>query len=175
MRAPFWSRADFSWRRSSSPSRRTPTRRRRIPRARSSMTCVKKVKQPGADFAALARSVVRRHGVRRAGRRARLAVRAGPADRNPQPGRRACKGRDSPSRSGSTTAGISSSCWIPKRPDTRPLAEVRDALVQRIRAERAEANRRAYMAELLKQTPPVVNEIALSKLLDAKSDTPPTR
>ncbi len=58
---------------------------------------------------------------------------------------------------------------------TRPLAEVRDALVQRIRAERAEANRRAYMAELLKQTPPVVNEIALSKLLDAKSDTPPKR
>jgi peptidylprolyl isomerase len=58
---------------------------------------------------------------------------------------------------------------------TRPLAEVRDALVQRIRAERVEANRRAYMAELLKQTPPVVNEIALSKLLEAKSDTSPAR
>ena len=53
---------------------------------------------------------------------------------------------------------------------TRPLAEVRDALVQRIRAERTETNRRAYMAELLKQTPPVVNEIALSKLLDAKPE-----
>jgi parvulin-like peptidyl-prolyl isomerase len=58
---------------------------------------------------------------------------------------------------------------------TRPLAEVRDALVQRIRAERAEASRRAYVAELLKQTPPVVNEIALSRLLDAKSETPPAR
>jgi parvulin-like peptidyl-prolyl isomerase len=58
---------------------------------------------------------------------------------------------------------------------TRPLAEVRDALVQRIRAERVEANRRAYVAELLKQTPPVVNEIALSKLLDAKSEAPPAR
>ena len=58
---------------------------------------------------------------------------------------------------------------------SRPLAEVRDALVQRIRAERAEANRRAYMAELLKQTPPVVNEIALSKLLVGKSEAPPTR
>jgi parvulin-like peptidyl-prolyl isomerase len=56
---------------------------------------------------------------------------------------------------------------------TRPLAEVRDALVQRIRAERADANRRAYVAELLKQSPPVVNEIALSKLLDAKLDAPP--
>lgn len=52
---------------------------------------------------------------------------------------------------------------------TRPLAEVRDALVQDIRAKRAEASRRAYVAELLKQTPPVVNEIALSKVLDSKS------
>jgi parvulin-like peptidyl-prolyl isomerase len=58
---------------------------------------------------------------------------------------------------------------------TRSLSEVRDALVQRIRAERAEANRRAYVANLLKQTPPVVNEIALSKLFDAKSDAPPAR
>ncbi|MBR1089218.1 peptidylprolyl isomerase [Bradyrhizobium manausense] len=58
---------------------------------------------------------------------------------------------------------------------TRPLVEVRDALVQRIRAERVEANRRAYVAELLKQTPPVVNEIALSKLLDPKSAAVPAR
>ena len=57
---------------------------------------------------------------------------------------------------------------------TRSLAEVREALVQRIRAERADANRRAYIAELFKQTPPVVNEIALSKLL-AKSDISPGR
>jgi parvulin-like peptidyl-prolyl isomerase len=58
---------------------------------------------------------------------------------------------------------------------TKPLTEVKEALVQRIRAERAEANRRAYVAELLKQSPPVVNEIALSKLLDAKPDAPPAR
>lgn len=58
---------------------------------------------------------------------------------------------------------------------TRPIAEVRDALVQRMRSERMEANRRAYMAELLRQAPPVINEIALSKLLDAKSEAPPTR
>ena len=57
---------------------------------------------------------------------------------------------------------------------TRPLAEVRDTLVQRIRSERVEANRRAYVAELLKQTPPVVNEIALSKLLE-KPDAAPSR
>jgi peptidylprolyl isomerase len=48
-----------------------------------------------------------------------------------------------------------------------PLADVREALVQRMRAERAEANRRAYVADLLKQTPPVINELALSKLLAA--------
>lgn len=58
---------------------------------------------------------------------------------------------------------------------TRPLPEVRDALVQRMRAERIEANRRAYVAELLKQSPPVVNEIALSKLLEAKPDATPSR
>lgn len=58
---------------------------------------------------------------------------------------------------------------------TRPLAEVKDALVQRMRAERIEANRRAYVAELLKQSPPVVNEIALSKLLEPKPDTAPLR
>jgi parvulin-like peptidyl-prolyl isomerase len=49
---------------------------------------------------------------------------------------------------------------------TRPLGEVRDALVQRMRAERAEANRRAYVGELFKQSAPVINELALSKLLD---------
>lgn len=58
---------------------------------------------------------------------------------------------------------------------TRPLAEVKDALVQRIRAERAEANRRAYMADLLKQTPPAVNEIALSRLLESRSEAPSSR
>lgn len=46
------------------------------------------------------------------------------------------------------------------------LAEVRDQLVQRMRAERATAMRRAYLAELLKQHPPILNELALSKLVD---------
>lgn len=48
---------------------------------------------------------------------------------------------------------------------TRTLPEVRDQLVQQIRSERAAALRRAYLAELLKQNPPVVNELALSSLL----------
>lgn len=50
---------------------------------------------------------------------------------------------------------------------TRTLPEVRDQLVQQIRSERSTMMRRAYLAELLKQHPPVLNELALSNLLDA--------
>jgi parvulin-like peptidyl-prolyl isomerase len=52
---------------------------------------------------------------------------------------------------------------------TRSLAEVREALIQRMKAEKADANRRAYMNDIIKRSPPVVNEIALSKLLDDKA------
>jgi peptidylprolyl isomerase len=48
---------------------------------------------------------------------------------------------------------------------TRPLAEVRDELVQRLRDERALAYRRAYLTKLLQENPPAINELALSKLL----------
>ncbi|HVQ67646.1 MAG TPA: peptidylprolyl isomerase [Bradyrhizobium sp.] len=50
---------------------------------------------------------------------------------------------------------------------TRTLPEVRDQLVQQIRSERAGAMRRAYLAELLKRNPPILNELALSNLLDS--------
>ena len=49
---------------------------------------------------------------------------------------------------------------------TRSLAEAREPLAQQMRAERSSLLRRAYVAELLKQHPPVINEIALSNLLD---------
>jgi peptidylprolyl isomerase len=49
---------------------------------------------------------------------------------------------------------------------TRPLSEVHDQLVERIREERAAALRRTYLAKLLEQSPPVVNELALSRLLE---------
>jgi parvulin-like peptidyl-prolyl isomerase len=49
---------------------------------------------------------------------------------------------------------------------TRTLPEVREQLVQQMRTERATALRRAYLAELLKQHPPVLNELALSSLFD---------
>jgi len=52
---------------------------------------------------------------------------------------------------------------------TRPLLEVRDQLAQQMRAERATMLRRAYLAELLKQHPPAINELALSKLLGEPS------
>ena len=48
---------------------------------------------------------------------------------------------------------------------TRTLPEVRDQLVQQMRAERATVLRRAYLAELVKQRPPAINELALSKVL----------
>jgi parvulin-like peptidyl-prolyl isomerase len=46
---------------------------------------------------------------------------------------------------------------------TRPLTEVKEVLVQRLRAQQAEANYRGYLARLLEQNPPAINEIALSK------------
>jgi len=54
---------------------------------------------------------------------------------------------------------------------TRTLPEVRDLLVQQLRNERATALRRAYLADLLKQHPPVINELALSGLLGEQSPT----
>jgi peptidylprolyl isomerase len=135
---------------------------------------LRKVRAPGADFAALARS---------------LSEDTASAERDGEIGWAVEPDLKIEIRSqvvGLPKAGISDPVrlddgWhILKLLDTeasrtRSLSEVRDALVQRIRAERAEANRRAYLTELLKQAPPVVNEIALSKLFDAKSDAAPAR
>jgi parvulin-like peptidyl-prolyl isomerase len=135
---------------------------------------VKKVKLPGADFAALARSV---------SEDATTAERGGEIGWVAEPDLR------SEIRSqviGLPKAGVTEPVRLDdgwhvikmletEASHTRPLDEVRDALVQRIRAERAEASRRAYVAELFKQTPPAINEIALSKLLDTKSDAAPAR
>lgn len=52
---------------------------------------------------------------------------------------------------------------------TKPLTEVRDQIATQLRNERAMAERRAYLAKLLQETPPTVNELALSKVL-AKTD-----
>jgi parvulin-like peptidyl-prolyl isomerase len=52
---------------------------------------------------------------------------------------------------------------------TRTLPEVREPLIQQLRSERATALRRAYIAELLKQNPPVINELALSGLIGTQT------
>jgi parvulin-like peptidyl-prolyl isomerase len=52
---------------------------------------------------------------------------------------------------------------------TRTLPEVREQLVQQMRSERATMLRRSYLAEVLKQNPPVLNELALSSLLENPS------
>jgi parvulin-like peptidyl-prolyl isomerase len=52
---------------------------------------------------------------------------------------------------------------------TRTLPEVREPLIQQIRSERATALRRGYIAELLKQNPPVINELALSGLIGTQT------
>jgi peptidylprolyl isomerase len=51
------------------------------------------------------------------------------------------------------------------------LPDVRDALVQRVRNERAAALRRADLADLLKQHPPEISEMALSGLLGDQSSS----
>ena len=135
---------------------------------------IKKLKQPGADFAATARAT---------SDDAATAARDGEIGWIAEP--------ELPSEIRSQVTGLpKGGITDPIRLDdgwhvmkledteashTRPLAEVRDALVQKMRAERTEANRRAYVTDLLKQTPPVVNEIARAKLLEAKSDPGPAR
>ncbi|AHF92543.1 peptidyl-prolyl cis-trans isomerase [Opitutaceae bacterium TAV5] len=51
--------------------------------------------------------------------------------------------------------------------DARPLTldEVRVQLSQRLRAERLQANRQAYLAKLLEENPMTINELALSRVL----------
>ena len=51
-----------------------------------------------------------------------------------------------------------------KASSTRPLAEVRTLLVQRLRAQRAELLRRNHLARLLEQNPPAINELALGRV-----------
>lgn len=46
------------------------------------------------------------------------------------------------------------------------LDEVRDALTMRLRAQSAEAARRSHLAKLLEQSPPTINELALSNVLE---------
>jgi len=52
-----------------------------------------------------------------------------------------------------------------RAPSVRTLAEVREALVAQLRAERARTNRQAYLSRLLEQNPPAINELTLQRIL----------
>jgi len=55
-----------------------------------------------------------------------------------------------------------------KEPYTASLDEVKPALINELRKQRAQAIGKAYLAELLKQNPVTLNEIAVSKLINTK-------
>ncbi len=57
-----------------------------------------------------------------------------------------------------------------KDPYTASLEEVKIPLTNEIRKERAQQLSKAYLAQLLKQNPVTLNEIAVSKLLDTKGN-----
>lgn len=51
-----------------------------------------------------------------------------------------------------------------KPAETLPLSEVKDLLKERLRQSRAQQLRQAYLAKLMQQHPPAINELVLSKL-----------
>jgi peptidylprolyl isomerase len=55
-----------------------------------------------------------------------------------------------------------------KPPSTRPLSEVRDAIVGQMRLRRAQEMERKYMEEMVARSQPTVNQVELSKLQTAK-------
>lgn len=59
-----------------------------------------------------------------------------------------------------------------KEARTQTFAEVRPVLAQKMREQQATANRRSYVGELLKQNTPVINELALSKVLGTPATGP---
>lgn len=124
----------------------------------------KKVKQPGADFAAVARAESDEH--ESAGKGGEIGW---VAETSVQPEIRQRFGtlaKDSVSDSVQLNDG-----WYVvkvlevKEPRTATLDEVRDQLVKALRTERAKQNREAYLAKLQQQHPMVLNELALTKLL----------
>jgi parvulin-like peptidyl-prolyl isomerase len=55
-----------------------------------------------------------------------------------------------------------------KPPSTRPLSEVRDAIVGQMRLRRAQEMERKYMEEMVARSQPTVNQVELSKLQTPK-------
>ena len=57
-----------------------------------------------------------------------------------------------------------------KEPATASLDEVKAGLVRELRNQRAQDISKAYLAKVLQQNPVTLNEIAISKLLEAKGN-----
>jgi parvulin-like peptidyl-prolyl isomerase len=55
-----------------------------------------------------------------------------------------------------------------KPPSTRPLNEVRDAIVSQMRMRRAQEMERKYMEEMVARSQPIINQVELSKLQTVK-------
>jgi peptidylprolyl isomerase len=125
---------------------------------------VKKLKAKGADFAAIARTD---------SDDAQTAARGGEigwlTEAQMVPGIRAAAtalAKDGVSEPARLDDGWHVLKLLETKPaGPRPLAEVRDAIAKELRAARARDLRQAYLAKLLDQSPPAINELALSKVL----------
>ncbi len=124
----------------------------------------RKLKQKGADFAALARSESEDK---------QTAVQGGEigwlTEAQMVPGIRSVAtalAKDAVSEPVHLEDGWHLLKLLETRPSgKRPLPEVRDAIVDQLRANRARELRQAHVAKLLEQSPPAINELALSKVL----------
>jgi peptidylprolyl isomerase len=127
---------------------------------------VKKVKAPGADFAAIARTDSDdKAGAERGGEVGMLAE-------NQIPGEIRAQVVGLTKGAASEPLQLDDGWHIIKLIDTKAsytatLPEVRDQLIQQMRNERAAALRRAFINDILAKNPPVLNEFALSKLVEA--------
>lgn len=129
----------------------------------------KELKQPGADFAAIAKSESDQKQTAEHGGEMGWFVEA----RMPMEVRVAVMSlaRDSVSEPVRLDDGwhIVKVLDI-KEPYTPSLDEIRVQLVQQLRNEQALANRKAYLTRLVQRNPVAVNELAISKALDSQSD-----
>lgn len=123
----------------------------------------RQLKQPGADFTAIAKANSEaRQSAEKGGEIGWLSE----AQLRPD-----IKAQITGLAKGETSAPVQlDDGWqILKLNETRPastpsFAEVHDALRQRIRDERSAELRRAYLADLIKQNPPAINELVAGKI-----------
>lgn len=126
---------------------------------------VKKLRAKGADFAAIARS--ESEDASSAGKGGEIGwlteAQLVPGIRGPV----TALGKDAISEPVRLDDGWHVLKLLDLRPaGYRPLAEVRETLVAQLGAAKGRELRQAYLAKLLEQNPPAINELALSKVLE---------